>query len=55
VYGARPVKRAIQRLVENPLAQDLLAGTFFPGDTIEVDVDESGQALQFARRVRAEA
>ena len=55
VYGARPIKRAIQRLVENPLAQQLLAGAYLPGDTIEVGVDETGGQLSFARRVRAEA
>ena len=35
VYGARPLKRAIQQLLENPLAQEVLAGTFAPGDTIK--------------------
>ena len=34
VYGARPLKRAIQRWVENPLAQNLLAGDYVSGDTI---------------------
>jgi ATP-dependent Clp protease ATP-binding subunit ClpB len=38
-YGARPLKRAIQRLVENPLALRLLAGDFGDGDTIVVEVD----------------
>jgi len=36
VYGARPLKRALQQLLENPLAQDILAGKFKPGATIEV-------------------
>jgi ATP-dependent Clp protease ATP-binding subunit ClpB len=36
-YGARPLKRAIQRLVENPLARELLEGRFSDGDTIRVD------------------
>jgi ATP-dependent Clp protease ATP-binding subunit ClpB len=36
-YGARPLKRAIQRLVENPLALRLLGGDFGDGDTIRVD------------------
>ncbi|WP_299235797.1 ATP-dependent chaperone ClpB [uncultured Halomonas sp.] len=40
VFGARPLKRAIQARIENPLAQDLLAGKFSPGDTIRVDADE---------------
>ena len=42
VYGARPLKRAIQQLVENPLAQDILAGRFTPGDVIEVNVGDDG-------------
>ena len=37
VYGARPLKRAIQQQIENPLAQSILAGKFQPGDTISVD------------------
>ncbi|MDP6190124.1 MAG: AAA family ATPase, partial [Gammaproteobacteria bacterium] len=37
VYGARPLKRSIQRNLENPLAQELLAGKFLPGQTIQVD------------------
>ncbi len=38
VYGARPLKRAIQRWIENPLAHDVLAGKFSPGSTIKADV-----------------
>ena len=38
VYGARPLKREIQRRLENPLAQQILAGSFGPGDTIRVSV-----------------
>ena len=45
VYGARPLKRAIQQQLENPLAQQILAGEFHPGQVIEVDADETG--LQF--------
>jgi len=45
VYGARPLKRAIQRLVENPLAEALLAGDFIPGDTIQATM--SGSELRF--------
>lgn len=37
VYGARPLKRAIQNSVENPLAQEILAGRFTAGDTVVVD------------------
>ncbi len=39
-YGARPLKRAIQRLVENPLALRLLEGDFADGDTIQVDAED---------------
>jgi ATP-dependent Clp protease ATP-binding subunit ClpB len=39
VYGARPLKRAIQQQIENPLAQKILSGEFDQGDTIRVDVD----------------
>jgi ATP-dependent Clp protease ATP-binding subunit ClpB len=39
-YGARPLKRAIQRLVENPLALRLLEGDFADGDTVRVDAGE---------------
>jgi ATP-dependent Clp protease ATP-binding subunit ClpA len=38
-FGARPLKRTIQRLVENPLARALLKGQFAPGDAIAVDAD----------------
>ena len=40
VYGARPLKRTIQRLVQDPLAMMLLEGKFSEGDTIEVDVKD---------------
>jgi ATP-dependent Clp protease ATP-binding subunit ClpB len=42
-YGARPLKRAIQKYLENPLAQEILAGTFQAGDIIEVDMGAGGQ------------
>ncbi len=42
VYGARPLKRAIQRQLENPIATKLLENTFKPGDTILVDYQEGG-------------
>jgi len=41
VYGARPLKRAIQQQLENPLAQAILAGSYAPGDIIVVDADSS--------------
>jgi ATP-dependent Clp protease ATP-binding subunit ClpB len=48
VYGARPLKRAIQQRVENPLAQEILRGKFKPGDTIEVAVAENALEFQLA-------
>ncbi len=42
VYGARPMKRAIQQQLENPLAQSILGGAFMAGDTINVTADETG-------------
>lgn len=48
VYGARPLKRAVQQQLENPLAQKILAGEFTGGDTIRVDAE--GGALVFAKR-----
>ncbi len=47
VYGARPLKRAIQRYIENPLAQQILKGEFAEGDTIEVDFREG--EMQFEK------
>ena len=40
VYGGRPLKRAIQSLVENPLARDVLDGKFGAGDTVTVSVED---------------
>jgi ATP-dependent Clp protease ATP-binding subunit ClpB len=48
VYGARPLKRAIQAQLENPLAQKILAGEFVGGDTIRVDAE--GGKLVFHKR-----
>ena len=47
VYGARPLKRAIQHQLENPLAQEILAGKFVSGDSIHVDVKDG--ALTFSK------
>ncbi|HRJ53440.1 MAG TPA: ATP-dependent chaperone ClpB [Candidatus Thiothrix moscowensis] len=52
VYGARPLKRAIQQQVENPLAQQILGGKFMPGDTIAVGVEEG--RLTFTALVEAQ-
>ena len=48
VYGARPLKRAIQQEIENPLAKEILAGKFAPGDTVHV-AEKSGMMV-FAKR-----
>ncbi len=48
VFGARPVKRTIQRMIENPLAVEVLAGRFAEGDTILVEAD-GGETLRFAK------
>ncbi|HEX4451770.1 MAG TPA: ATP-dependent chaperone ClpB [Kofleriaceae bacterium] len=48
VYGARPLKRSLQKLVIDPLATQLLSGAFQPGDVVEVDVD--GETLVFHKR-----
>ena len=47
VYGARPLKRAVQTEIENPLAQRILKGEFAPGDTIKVAISSNG--LEFAK------
>ncbi len=47
VYGARPLKRAIQSMLENPLAEKILSADFGPGDAVSVDVSE--QELRFEK------
>jgi ATP-dependent Clp protease ATP-binding subunit ClpB len=47
-YGARPLKRAIQRLLENPLALELLEGRFAEGDTVRADASEDGLVFERA-------
>jgi ATP-dependent Clp protease ATP-binding subunit ClpA len=46
-FGARPLRRTIQRLVENPFARALLQGQFQPGDTVTIDADATGSTLVF--------
>ena len=48
-YGARPLKRLIQRLVQDPLAMRILEGEFPEGSKITADIDASGNALEFHR------
>jgi ATP-dependent Clp protease ATP-binding subunit ClpB len=52
VYGARPLKRAIQQQIENPLAQDILQGRFGPGDTIVVGIE--GDHFSFQKSDKAQ-
>ncbi len=48
-YGARPMKRALQRLIQDPLAQKMLKGEVLPGDFITVDADPKTDELVFER------
>ena len=50
VYGARPLKRSIQRNLENPLAQELLAGHFLPDEIILADVEDSKITFNVAQK-----
>src|SRR5262249_39713287 len=47
-FGARPLRRALQRFVESPLSVQLLKGNFHRGDVVRVDADENG--LQFQKQ-----
>ncbi|MGC9358944.1 MAG: ATP-dependent Clp protease ATP-binding subunit [Anaerolineae bacterium] len=49
-FGARPVRRVLQRYVESPLSRRLLAGEFEAGDIIQIDVNADEDALEFSRR-----
>ena len=49
-FGARPMRRAIQRLVQDPLALRLLAGEFLAGETVVADRDGEGVKLKFTKK-----
>ncbi len=49
-FGARPLRRALQRLVENPLSKGILSGDYAEGDHLEVDIDPTSDQLVFRRR-----
>jgi len=49
-YGARPMKRAIQRLIQDPLALKILDGEVHPGDDVNVDVDAKTGEMKFTRK-----
>ncbi|MEP7272359.1 MAG: AAA family ATPase, partial [Acidobacteriota bacterium] len=55
VYGARPLKRAIQRLIQNPLAMKLLGGEVKPGDTLEVKADLERRQMIFSTDAQGSA
>jgi len=55
VYGARPLKRVIQRELQNPLATMILEGRFKPGETIQVSADKSGLTVAGERASKAAA
>ena len=48
-FGARPLRRAIQRLLEDPLSEQILEGKWQSGSIVDVDVDESGENLEFKK------
>jgi ATP-dependent Clp protease ATP-binding subunit ClpC len=43
--GARPLRRAVQKFIEDPLSEEMLLGRFEPGDVVRVELDKSGQIL----------
>ncbi len=49
-FGARPLKRTLQKFVESPLSVKLLSGDFTEGDKVLVDLDEKAEALEFAKK-----
>jgi ATP-dependent Clp protease ATP-binding subunit ClpC len=55
VYGARPLRRAIERYVENPLSTKLLGGEFKEGDTVRVDQGDKGLTFTLKKKAKAAA
>ncbi len=53
-YGARPLNRAIQKFVEDPLAEEILGGSLTEGDTILVDYAGEGEELSFGKKAKEE-
>jgi len=54
-YGARPLRRTVQRLVQDPLAMEILEGRILPGDKVKVDADASADKMKFERITPAPA
>ncbi|MCI3951499.1 MAG: ATP-dependent chaperone ClpB, partial [Burkholderiales bacterium] len=55
IYGARPLKRAIQSRIENPLAKAILEGQFAPKDTVRVDARKGAIVFEKAQAASAAA
>jgi ATP-dependent Clp protease ATP-binding subunit ClpB len=55
IYGARPLKRAVQRLVFDPLSRGILGGQFREGDTVLADRETGAEALKFTQAEAAPA
>ncbi len=54
-YGARPLRRAIQRLIQDPLAMQILDGSLLPGEHIMVDADKRSGEMRFERAAKTKA
>ena len=50
IFGARPMKRVLQREIINELSKEMLSGKFMPGDTIYIDLDKPRQKLNFVKK-----
>jgi ATP-dependent Clp protease ATP-binding subunit ClpC len=55
VYGARPLRRVIERYVENPLSSKMLRGELKDGDTVKVDLNKEGKELTFKTKTAVKA
>jgi ATP-dependent Clp protease ATP-binding subunit ClpB len=54
-YGARPLRRTVQRLVQDPLAMRILDGSVLPGDLVRVDIDPNSDSMRFERAAQKAA
>jgi ATP-dependent Clp protease ATP-binding subunit ClpB len=54
-YGARPLRRAVQRLVQDPLAIEILEGRILPGSLVRVDADPAGEKMKFETTEQSDA
>jgi ATP-dependent Clp protease ATP-binding subunit ClpA len=55
VYGARPLRRAVERYVENPLSAKILQGEFSEGDAVIVDLGDDGLTFTLKKKAKAAA